>query len=179
MAYSGQLGEGMSILLLALSSVDTDRPTSLSMLPLAQTLLTAMPGTPPSRVHRTTVPCVENRFPDGEQFLALASRRVTLQMILLGAWKLKGVGPLTPNPRTRALPVLTCTVLLVIGLCMLQSMPLSPRDPLKAWWWFTGTLSLARGPVVLAVSAAVVRLLLAMSPEVLEPNRAADLLLCS
>lgn len=116
MAYRGQLGEGISILLLLLSNVDSDRPTSLSMLPLAKTLLTEMPGTPPSRVHRTTVPCVENRFPDGEHFLALGSRRVTLHMILLGAWNLNGVGPLTPSPRTRAFVVLTCVVLLVIGL---------------------------------------------------------------
>lgn len=116
MAYSGQLGDGISILLLSLSSVDTDRPTSLSILPLAQTLLTAMPGTPPSRVHRTTVPCVENRFPEVEQFLALGNRRVTLQMILLGAWKLNGVGPLTPSPSMRALVRLTWVVLLIIGL---------------------------------------------------------------
>lgn len=131
MAYSGQLGSGISILLLPLSRVDNDRPTSLSMLPLAQTLLTLIPGRPPSRVHRTTVPCVENRFPDVEQFLALSSRWDTLHMILLGAWKLNGVGPLTPSPSMRTLDRLTWVVLLMIGLCMLHSMPLSPADPPK------------------------------------------------
>lgn len=39
------------------------------MLPFAQTRLTRMPGKFPTREHRTTVPCVENRLCEPEQFL--------------------------------------------------------------------------------------------------------------
>lgn len=85
MAYSGQLGSGTRTLLLLLSRVRTDSRTSLEMLPFAQTRLTRMPGSFPIREHRTTVPWVENRLCELEQFLYLASRRCTLPMILLGA----------------------------------------------------------------------------------------------
>lgn len=119
-AYKGQLGVGISTLLLPLSSFRTDTATSLSMLPFAHTLPTLIPGKPPSREHRTTDPSVEKTFPELEQFLVLCRAHTTLRTTLLGVEKPKGVGPLTPSPSTPALVSLTLSVPLRIGFCTLQ-----------------------------------------------------------